>query len=385
MLVCPSCGTDNASDPTFCSRMRHAPARTWSLLAKPAKTVTVLFCDLAGSTSLGERLDPESLGSAIERYFDRMGIVLESHGRTVEKFIGDAIMAVFGVPQVHDDDALRAVRAACDMREALMTLNQELEGRARHRDRRANRDQHRRGGGRRSRRRSAVGDGRRGQHRRASRAGRERRGDPDRRAHVRPGARRGRRGARRPARPEEQGRHRRSLSAALGAEGRRAKARRPDDRARAAARTLLDAFEGVVADRACHLFTVLGPAGSGKSRLVREFGSRIEGRAALLTGALPVLRRGHHVLAHRRDGDPGRRDQGGRSSRRGAVALGEALGDAPRRTRSRRHSRTSSASPAADPSKHPGRSGGSSRRSRSSGRWSRFSTTSTGRSRPFWT
>ena len=71
------------------------------------KTVTVLFGDLAGSTSLGERLDPESLRSAIERYFDRMRVVLEAHGGTVEKFIGDAIMAVFGVPVLHADDAVR--------------------------------------------------------------------------------------------------------------------------------------------------------------------------------------------------------------------------------------------------------------------------------------
>ena len=76
------------------------------------KTVTVLFCDLAGYTSRGESLDPEALRRVQSRYFDRARSALERHGGTVEKFIGDAVMAVFGIPQVHEDDALRAARAA---------------------------------------------------------------------------------------------------------------------------------------------------------------------------------------------------------------------------------------------------------------------------------
>ena len=91
------------------------------------KTVTVLFADISGSTSLGERLDPESLRDIMSRYFDEMRRAIEQHGGTVEKFIGDAVMAVFGVPTVHEDDALRAVRAASQMREILATLNAELE------------------------------------------------------------------------------------------------------------------------------------------------------------------------------------------------------------------------------------------------------------------
>src|SRR5919198_209687 len=91
------------------------------------KTVTVLFCDVTGSTSLGEELDPESLREVIQRYFSRMRAVIERHGGTVEKFIGDAVMAVFGVPQVSEDDALRAVRAAIDMQSALDHLNVEIE------------------------------------------------------------------------------------------------------------------------------------------------------------------------------------------------------------------------------------------------------------------
>ena len=86
------------------------------------KTVTVLFCDVTGSTELGESIDPEALRDTLARYFERMKSIVERHGGTVEKFIGDAVMAVFGVPTAHEDDALRAVRAAEEMREALPEL-----------------------------------------------------------------------------------------------------------------------------------------------------------------------------------------------------------------------------------------------------------------------
>ena len=91
------------------------------------KTVTVVFSDIANYTPLGEALDPEVLRNVMEQYFAVVRRELERHGGTVEKFIGDAAMAVFGIPVVHDDDALRAVRAAVDMRTALGGLNQELE------------------------------------------------------------------------------------------------------------------------------------------------------------------------------------------------------------------------------------------------------------------
>jgi class 3 adenylate cyclase/tetratricopeptide (TPR) repeat protein len=89
--------------------------------------VTVVFCDVVGSTSLGEHIDPESLRVVMSRYYDAMREAIEHHGGTVEKFIGDAVMAVFGIPRLHEDDALRAVRAACEMRDALTILNKELE------------------------------------------------------------------------------------------------------------------------------------------------------------------------------------------------------------------------------------------------------------------
>ena len=91
------------------------------------KTVTVVFADVTGSTGLGERLDPESVRRIMIRYFDEMRAVVERHEGTVEKFIGDAVMAVFGIPRVHEDDALRGVRAASEMRDRLAALNEDFE------------------------------------------------------------------------------------------------------------------------------------------------------------------------------------------------------------------------------------------------------------------
>jgi class 3 adenylate cyclase len=86
------------------------------------KFVSILFCDLTGSTALGDRTDPEALRAVMRRYYDNARAVLEHHGGTVEKFIGDAVMAVFGMPVATEDDALRAVRAAVELRDAVQDL-----------------------------------------------------------------------------------------------------------------------------------------------------------------------------------------------------------------------------------------------------------------------
>ena len=91
------------------------------------KTVTLVFCDVADSTPLGEQLDPEALRAVWSRYHETARAVLERHGGTIEKFVGDAVLAVFGIPVVHEDDALRAVRAAVELRGELARLNDELE------------------------------------------------------------------------------------------------------------------------------------------------------------------------------------------------------------------------------------------------------------------
>jgi class 3 adenylate cyclase/tetratricopeptide (TPR) repeat protein len=96
-------------------------------MAGARKVVTVVFADVAGFTPLGEALDPEAVRRVMEGYFAEARRALEQHGGTVEKFIGDAVMAVFGIPLLHDDDALRAVRAATELRVRLAVLNEELE------------------------------------------------------------------------------------------------------------------------------------------------------------------------------------------------------------------------------------------------------------------
>ena len=82
-----------------------------------------MFCDLVGSTALGERVDAETVQELLRSYFEEMRAALERHGGTVEKFIGDAVVAVFGVPEAHEDDALRACRAALEMQARLAALN----------------------------------------------------------------------------------------------------------------------------------------------------------------------------------------------------------------------------------------------------------------------
>ena len=127
MLVCANCGHENSEGAKFCEECGFSFGAVHTRAQEQRKIVTILFCDVTGSTSLGEALDPERLRTLLARYFEGMKTIVDRHGGTVEKFIGDAVMAVFGVPVVHEDDALRAVRAAIEMRAALPELG--VEGR----------------------------------------------------------------------------------------------------------------------------------------------------------------------------------------------------------------------------------------------------------------
>jgi class 3 adenylate cyclase/tetratricopeptide (TPR) repeat protein len=248
------------------------------------KTVTVVFCDVTGSTALGETLDPEALRRVMSRYFDEMKAAIERHGGTVEKFIGDAVMAVFGIPLVHEDDALRAVRAAADMREALTFLNKELE----------------RDHGVTLAARIGVNTGEvvtgtseqalvtgdtvnvAARLEQTAPPGEVLIGGPTYRLvrdaivaeSVQPLELKGKADAVPAFR----------LVSVSGAAGRPRRMDSPmvgRDRQLA---LLLQLFEAAAADRACQLFTVLGSAGVGKSRLVEEFLGRLEGRASVLRG-----------------------------------------------------------------------------------------------------
>ncbi|MBA3736424.1 MAG: AAA family ATPase [Actinobacteria bacterium] len=256
-------------------------------MAVSRRTVTVLFADVADSTPLGERLDPESLRRVMSRWFERMSEVLERHGGTVEKFIGDAVMAVFGIPELHEDDALRAVRAGTELRAALAQLNDELE-----------RELGVRIGIRVGINTGEVvaGDGTGGQMlvtgdpvnvakrlEEAARTGEILLGDTTRRLVENAAL----------LEPRDD-LTLKGKSAAVTAwnalaviEGAPAYARRPD--APLVGRTnelriLRDAFAAAVADRACRLVTVVGPAGIGKSRLSAELCHGVRDEARTLTG-----------------------------------------------------------------------------------------------------
>ena len=130
MQTCPSCAEENPDRFRLCGFCGTALVA----VAQPPpqevrKTVTVVFCDLKDSTALGDRLDSEALREVLALYFSAMKPVLEGHGGMIEKYIGDAIMAVFGLPRMHEDDAQRAVRAAAMMREALAEVNVTLRAR----------------------------------------------------------------------------------------------------------------------------------------------------------------------------------------------------------------------------------------------------------------
>ncbi|MDQ2911402.1 MAG: AAA family ATPase [Actinomycetota bacterium] len=280
MAVCPKCGEENPERARFClacgaELVKAAPPR------EVRKTVTILFCDVTGSTALGERLDPESLRHVMARYFDEAQAVLERHGGSVEKFIGDAVMAVFGVPVLHEDDALRAVRAAAELRDRLTDLRDELGLETRIG---VNTGEVVSGAGAEGQK-LVTGDAVNVAARLEQAAapgqvliGRETYGLVRDAVEVEAVARLELKGKSTPVEafllvavtPLAPGRVRRLDSPMVG---------RDDERG-----LLEGAFERTVRERACNLFTVLGPAGVGKSRLVAEFLVGVGDRATLIRG-----------------------------------------------------------------------------------------------------
>jgi class 3 adenylate cyclase/tetratricopeptide (TPR) repeat protein len=119
VATCTACGYEAAGSFRFCP---ECGARADGRGREQRKVVTVLFCDVVGSTELGESVDAEALRTLLARYFERMKSIVERHGGLVEKFIGDAVMAVFGLPAVHEDDAVRALQAAAEMQLAMPEL-----------------------------------------------------------------------------------------------------------------------------------------------------------------------------------------------------------------------------------------------------------------------
>ena len=121
-MRCPHCGKDNPEGAKFCLECGKAlgegagPARA---VREERKVVSVLFADLVGFTSQAERMDPEEVRAILQPYHTSVRADLERYGGTVEKFIGDAVMALFGAPVAHEDDPERAVRAALAIRDTL--------------------------------------------------------------------------------------------------------------------------------------------------------------------------------------------------------------------------------------------------------------------------
>ena len=121
MIACPVCCSDNPDKARFCNECGTSLAAP-PPIAEERKVVTTLFCDLVSFTALSEAADPEDVDRVLREYFTRATKVIESHGGTPEKFIGDAVVGAFGVPHVHEDDPERAVRAALRMLEAFQGM-----------------------------------------------------------------------------------------------------------------------------------------------------------------------------------------------------------------------------------------------------------------------
>src|SRR6187431_1872442 len=124
MIVCPSCAKENPEGFAFCGFCGAQLGRTLGDVLEERKVVSVLFCDLVGFTALSERQDPEDVRARLRPYHARLRHEIERYGGTVEKFVGDAIMAAFGAPVAHEDDAERAVRAGLSILDAIAQLNE---------------------------------------------------------------------------------------------------------------------------------------------------------------------------------------------------------------------------------------------------------------------
>jgi class 3 adenylate cyclase len=288
MATCPECGQENPEGFKFCGACGAALREEAPPAREVRKTVSIVFSDVTGSTALGEQLDPESLRRVMSRYFDEMQAVVEAHEGTVEKFIGDAVMAVFGIPVLHEDDAVRAVRAAAEMRERLTGLNEELE-----RDwgvtiavrTGVNTGEVVAGDASSGGQRFATGDA-------VNVAKRLEEAAPPNEILLGETTHRLVRDAVEVEQVEplelkgkgERVSAYRLLSIEAGAEGR---ARRLDSPmvGRERERALLErAYERAAGERGCHLFTVLGAAGVGKSRLLAEFLKGLGDSATIVSG-----------------------------------------------------------------------------------------------------
>ena len=123
MPTCPSCAADNPEHARFCLSCGRQLDDTQP--SESRRQVTILFVDLAGSTDLAHRLDAETLHRVMRDYYGAARAAIGRHGGHIEKFIGDAVMAVFGFPRASEDDALRAVHAAWEMRRTIAASNEE--------------------------------------------------------------------------------------------------------------------------------------------------------------------------------------------------------------------------------------------------------------------
>ncbi|TML97613.1 MAG: zinc-ribbon domain-containing protein [Actinobacteria bacterium] len=273
MTTCPNCGAENPEGFRFCGSCGTALAET-PRAREVRKTVTVLFCDVVGSTALGERVDPEPLRRLMGSYYEQMRTIVERHGGTVEKFIGDAVMAVFGVPQAHEDDALRAVRAAAEMQAAAAPL--ELEIRIG-----INTGEVVTGEGETLVTGDAVNVAARLEQ--AAAAGETLIGSETLRlvrdaVETEPTEALELKGKGEPVQAH------RVLMVDPDAPSFARRLDRPMVGRQRELERLLGDFEQSVNDRSCHMFTLLGPAGVGKSRLVRAFVDAVGERARVLRG-----------------------------------------------------------------------------------------------------